>query len=463
LLDTVGMRGERRRHTITGAMKNLLPPRPRPMPSLSRSLGLGLLLLVVACSREVPERRPRVVILGLDGASPRVIEPMLEAGRLPNLAKLAASGAYGPLKSHHPLLSPRVWTSMATGKRPKRHGIKSWVTPVGDGRNRLLYGSDRQTAALWNIVSQAGLRVGIVNWLMTYPPEVVDGVLISDHAIPAEAKGKKFLVKTFSGGDESRVAPIRTGGALTYPPGWISRALDDRHLEATLTDIPDPFAGNAALPFQRRIRMLSQFYARDQQLASMTLEIETEIHPDLLMVIFQGIDRVSHFLWEGVETDLPEGADRAFSQSEAAAARIALERYYEYSDALVGRFLEHFDENDLVLVVSDHGFEHRTGQWRTGNHTTPAAEDGIIIARGPSVAPGRISGVGVDDITPLVLAALGLPIGEDMDGRVPDFHRGAPVVSVPTHDVETIVRLDGEDSGADAMIEAQLRALGYVE
>jgi hypothetical protein len=146
----------------------------------------------IACSQA--ERPGRVLIIGIDGATMRVIEPMIAAGRLPNLEAIARTGASGRLHSLLPLLSPRIWTSVATGKPPDEHGILGWVLPRKTGEATRLYDShDRRVHALWNIFSHHGRSVATVNWLMSYPPEPVNGVMISDYAYPEEVRARMTL------------------------------------------------------------------------------------------------------------------------------------------------------------------------------------------------------------------------------------------------------------------------------
>ncbi len=146
-------------------------------------------VLIVACTAQ--EQRGRVLLLGLDGVTLELALPMMKAGRLPNLARLAREGSSGPLTSAPPLLSPRVWTTIATGKTPEKHGIRDWVYRDRQGRTHLFESLNRRGAALWNILSHAGRSVATVNWLMTYPPEVVNGVVVTDHALPKEGAAWK--------------------------------------------------------------------------------------------------------------------------------------------------------------------------------------------------------------------------------------------------------------------------------
>jgi predicted AlkP superfamily phosphohydrolase/phosphomutase len=421
-----------------------------------------VIALATACAAE---ERPagRVFLIGIDGASARVIDPMLRAGRLPNLGGIAAEGVYGAIRSFPRLRSPRIWTTVATGKTPEKHGIKGWVKPAGHGRIELYYSRDRIGHALWNIASDAGLRVAVVNWLVTYPPEIVNGVVVSDYTFPKEIDGKIWLAKSVADAFGVELAPVKRGierGALVSPSEWTEKALAPQHRDAQLTSFPDPFATNPALPIHRH---LSHHFHRDGQFVSIALQIEKETRPDLTMILLQGIDRVSHYLWVGVEA--PEAyEDPPFDSAWREAARIALETYYGYSDALIGHLLSSAGPEDLVIVLSDHGFEADRDGLVTGNHRSPRAEMGVIFARGRGIPPkAEPEETTVNDITPTILAWLGLPIAEDMDGRVAPFLDVTRTKSILTYDTAPIRRLTEQDSGAEEAILEELRALGYVE
>ena len=119
-----------------------------------------------------------------------------------------------------------------------------------------------------------------------------------------------------------------------------------------------------------------------------------------------------------------------------------------------------------MIVVSDHGFEagSHLGDL-TGVHDSEAALDGIVFARGAGIAPSSDAGApSVNDVTPTILAWLGLPLGEDMDGRVASFLEPAqPVMTIATHDIGQIERLGVAPSGREEEILDQLRALGYID
>jgi predicted AlkP superfamily phosphohydrolase/phosphomutase len=425
-------------------------------------------LALLACG----DSRGRVLIVGLDGATMRLIGPLLEEGRLPHLAEIARRGVSGPLRSEAPLLSPRIWNTIATSKPPSEHGIEGWVWQDATGTPRLYASTDRRVHALWNIVSDAGLSVGVVNWLNTQPPSKVNGVLVSDHMLPAMVDELltvgAWITRKFHP-DASR--PLVSPGhhvSFAFPPEWTSRVAALREATEPLTPIGDPFAGDAVRMGPERSARLSLHYRSDELAARVALAIDEELRPDLLMVYLPGVDKVSHALWRSIERQelYPEALRRP---PELRAVRAhTLRRYYEFADALLGRLVERFEASDLVLVVSDHGFEAGVTELPagtlTGAHGSPEAADGILFARGRGLGRGEhVSGTSIYDVTPTVLAWLGLPAGEDMKGRPAPFLEVEPVPRVATHDVGSIERLGGASPQVEDAIVDQLRGLGYVE
>ncbi len=415
-------------------------------------------------AREVPKRSGRVLVIGIDGATMRILEPLLEEGRVPNLAKLAAEGASGPLRSIKPILSPRIWTTIATGKDPDDHGILAWVTPEKDGEpSRLFTSLDRRVHALWNIVSQADISVGTVNWLVTYPPEPIRGVMVTDHALPSGAESKRFMQQTFGAGSGDVNRPETP---VTLPAEWQARVEAELMNDAQLTSIPNPFK-TGTIPIDIFRDRYIGYYEQDDVLARIALRLEEEESPDILMLLLQGIDRSSHFFWGGFEPPDIYPPKLKFTPEEREGARRVLHTYYEYTDALIGKLLERYGPDDLVLVLSDHGFEGGvTWNVMTGVHHSDEAIDGVIFARGPRVRQGPAGAVNVKDITPTILAWLGLPVADDMDGAPAPFLEPRPdqPPNIPTYETKPVPRLEaGAESGAEEQYIEQLRELGYVE
>jgi predicted AlkP superfamily phosphohydrolase/phosphomutase len=127
----------------------------------------------------------RVVSLGLDGAAWHALDPMIEAGELPNLAKLVETGTRAPLRSVHPPVTCPAWRCSTAGKNPGKLGVYWWLT-FDRSTGELYTPNSRsfQTADIWNYLSEAGLESAVINVPMTYPPEDIHGVLVSGFGVP---------------------------------------------------------------------------------------------------------------------------------------------------------------------------------------------------------------------------------------------------------------------------------------
>ena len=188
-----------------------LPLAPRK-PLLRPALAFWLVVIVgTSCTPEEPPGR--ILLVGIDGASMRVVEPMLRQGQLPNLASIAEAGVHGLLRSQFPIDSPPVWNTIVTGVVPKKHGIPSFSHKNEAGRHELFLSTDRKVPAVWNIVSAAGLTVGVVNFWNTYPPDRINGVMISDHVLAREVDGRAKMTR----------AELPASGTVVHPQEWAQR------------------------------------------------------------------------------------------------------------------------------------------------------------------------------------------------------------------------------------------------
>jgi predicted AlkP superfamily phosphohydrolase/phosphomutase len=408
-----------------------------------------------------PAKPGRVVLIGIDGASPRIVNEMFAKGELPNLAKLAREGVSGELRSAMPMHSPRIWNTIATGMTPEQHGIVGFSYSNQNGHRKLYLSTDRKAPPLWSIASAAGLRVGVINFWNTYPLEKLDGVMVSDHVLAKEIEGRKEL---------TGAAQTETG-AVIFPEAWNEKLVHLIKDNATpVPDFKDPFAPPSILPRWVIREELQRRFKEDGAIASMTSKIVNEERPDVTMVLLYGIDRVSHYLWGVMESPKHYTQGLIPTPETRAGGRDALFAYYQYTDALLGEIIKDYGPNDLVMVVSDHGFEAEQGMLRlTGNHTTEKAINGVIFARGRGIEPGsKAKQVSINDITPTILTWLGFPTANDMAGVPADFLseevRGAvtPVSSYKDLKLE-YVDTKPLPSGVEDDIVEQLRALGYID
>jgi tetratricopeptide (TPR) repeat protein len=430
-------------------------------------LGMGLWsLLGAGCERARPAK---VIVLGIDGADPETIDLLLSEGKLPNFARLRREGAYGPLRSSHPMLSPILWTTIATGKPPADHGIGHFVAVNEKTGEQLPVTSQmRKVRALWNIASAAGKTVAVVGWWATWPAETVNGVVVSDHTC------YHFLFDDGATGGEQKLG-------VTYPPA----------LETTIaplvrrpTDVtPEEVARFLTVPaeeFQRPFRFdddVSHFrwaLATADSYRRIGVALLEREHPDLLMVYIEGVDSTSHlfghlFRAQGL------GGELAAQQARYGQA---VERMYEYADGVVGDFLDRLDADTTLVVLSDHGFQlgalqddpSKTRDMRRVSERFHRI-DGMLYLAGRGVRRGAaIEGATQLDVTPTVLTLLGLAPATDMPGRVLagalDLPEPARVLASyePAAGGGAVVPADGAHDGAvDPAVLERLRALGYLD
>ncbi len=450
-----------------------------PGPGLKFLLLVGLLSLPMSACWESPSGPAaappgRVLIIAVDGATFRVIGPMMKSGQLPNFQALAQQGASGSIRSHQPLLSPRVWTSVATGKAPPNHGIENWIQKDGTGGVRLYTSLDRKGHALWNIVSESKEDVGVVNWLMTHPPEKIQGVMISDFAFPSISERRLDLAQSFGEKmvgvtDVAVRRPEDFEAGVVYPASWATRFSSWLDEPAPLTRIKNPFEAESLQESEETQEYLAQVFRNDVLSARAALAIEEELRPSLLMVYLPGIDRVSHFIWAGQEPRSIYPESMRLSLEEHRRQHQALRDYYAHVDELIGLLSENYGPNDLVIVLSDHGFE-AGGQPDSQNplpgiHESDRALNGIFFARGRGVPAGyrvKASEISVNDITPTVLAWRSLPIARNMQGKPVDFIQTKPLRFRPSYDGSPIERVKEEKPATEKEILEQLKSLGYV-
>lgn len=426
--------------------------------SLFVTLG-AILATSIACSQgSRPEAPRRMILIGIDGASPRIVNQLIAEGKLPNLAKIAEQGVHGLLRSEIPIQSPRIWNTIATGKIPEKHGIDSFSYRGRDGRRHLYASTDRRARALWNIASAAGLRVGVVNFWNTYPLEKINGVMVSDHILSKEIDGRHRMTRT----EKTKV------GAVIYPDQWNTRLAGMVQNRATpLPAFDSPFAEGKLLPRWVLRDELQRRFDEDGALARIAQEISRVEKPDVMMVLLTGIDRISHYLWSVVEPPGSYSPGLVPTPEGRKGGQAALFGYYEYTDALIGVLTADLGPEDLVMVVSDHGFEAGEALLRlSGVHDSMKAIHGILYARGSGIAPStRARNVSIKDITPTLLSWLELPVARDMDGTRASFLAATEVPTIETYDTLALEFVNPNEvpSGVEDDILDQLKSLGYID
>lgn len=262
-------------------------------------------------SQMASDMSPKVLIIGLDGGTFSVIDPLIEQGRLPNLERLIRSGARATLLSTRPPLTPVAWGAFMTGCGPGKHGTFAFVrVRPEDYRVEFLNGSHLRVPTIWEIVSRHGLRCGAHNVPWTFPPRRVNGFMLSGLDAP-----------TFD-------------SSIAYPSGLFERVVD-----AT-----GPYFEKFVPPHvvAKNIDRLGCQISQCGRVARWLLSAEPV---DLFMTVFSSIDHVQHNFWNARE----HRPDRTRREN-------VIEYAYERVDEEIGRLLNSYaDADTTVLIVSDHG------------------------------------------------------------------------------------------------------------
>ncbi len=271
-----------------------------------------------------------VLVLGLDGASFDVIEPLARAGRLPNLARWMEEGASLPLRSTVPAMSFPAWSTLATGLDPGRHGLFDFTQKIpGAYRIRFSNATDRRGETLFSRVSRAGARVLCLGMPATFPPEPVNGLLVSGFDAP------------ISVGSDARAAsdPTLYNAIASKIGPWMTPDLDEGASDGDWRE-------RAAERLPQRVERKKRFAleALDQ------LARQAGGRPDLAMVIFSESDTVSHHFWRDHDPDSPRHDPDASLVRRAAVGRV-----YEALDRACGELRDAFGRDALCIVLSDHG------------------------------------------------------------------------------------------------------------
>ncbi len=118
----------------------------------------------------------KVLLLGWDAADWKVINPLMDQGLMPNMQKLVENGTISNLATLDPAYSPMLWSSIATGKRPYKHGVYGFVEPTPDGKDvRPVMSVIRKCKAIWNILTQEHYKTHVVGWWPSHPAEPING------------------------------------------------------------------------------------------------------------------------------------------------------------------------------------------------------------------------------------------------------------------------------------------------
>lgn len=413
-----------------------------------------------------------VVLIGVDSFTWRIIDPLMASGRMPNLRRLVERGARANLRTITPILSPVVWTSIATGAKPARHGIVDFVVTARDSGTIVpVTSAMRLVPALWNILSRQEVDTDVVGWWATWPAETVRGRIVTDRVAfqlfdaetqdwksddPSAVRGKTYppdlfaairpLIKAPSEVDDAAVAALLGGGRLPAAPA------------AEQADL---------------LRRMRTIVAAGQTYHAIGRGLVRDPRRGLKMLYYEGPDTISHLLMR-YRPPLMAGV----APGDAALFGPAVDRYYELQDRYIGEIVDAAGPDATFIVCSDHGFKSdsnrpldsdpRIDRGRAAEWHTPV---GVLVMAGPDVRPGvDLDAASVLDVAPTVLALFGLPAARDMDGQplgealTPAFLAQHPVAWIDTYGGQRAPDAGAalQASAGDAQVIEKLRSIGYI-
>jgi len=263
-------------------------------------------------------KKARVFIIGLDGATFDLILPWIKEGKLPSLSHMMENGAYGELRSTIPILTPAAWSSFMTGKNPGKHGIVGFFTRENDSYVvKVINSTHRSAKEIWTILSEKGKKVGIVNVPLTYPPKSVNGFMVTGMMTPPKSDN------------------------FTYPPPLkeeVEKVVGSGTLDPLLTSL------------EREEVFINEVFDSTEKLAKISLLLTEKQEPDFFMVVFNGTDYIQHRFWKYIDPKHPE-----YKAEKSVKYRKMFLQLYQRIDEILGNFLKKTDERTTVIVMSDHG------------------------------------------------------------------------------------------------------------
>lgn len=388
----------------------------------------------------------RVIIIGVDGLDPIVRDELIRKKKLPTMEFLLRNGVSGV---HHPkeslqissMWSPTIWTSAATGRRPQYHGISEELTKKSwkDYGLFFLFSSDRKVPALWNIFSSYKQKVAVINWWVTYPAEKVNGVVVTTTLTETREdqlgkQAEELSDKLFSKVVDPKAVKAKINqimhARMTYPEGLAKELgvlLDKEKPKGNVKELGFPEIICKCVPDNKdqRYDKIYKDEVRDLREAVCQLDsnalflakhfLQKESRSDLLMTYFGGIDVFSHIYWHLRDSTVEQASDSVKTQRCYGI----VEANYLLADNYIGQILKLLNENDVLIVISDHGFQSNPqgeiDHGQTGTHR----DAGVVMIYGKGIKKAfHLSRVSLLDIVPTVLYLKNLPIARTLEGKV---------------------------------------------
>jgi predicted AlkP superfamily phosphohydrolase/phosphomutase len=263
----------------------------------------------------------RLLIIGLDGATFDLIGPWAKAGKLPNLSRLMETGAFQPLRSTIPPMTFPSWTTFMTGQNVGKHGVFDFTERKPNSYEvQFVNGSARKAKTMWKIMSDAGKRVCVVGLPCTYPPDPVNGVMISGFDAPNPGPKSMYPSALY---EELR----ERVGEYIISPDIV------KHIDANR---PDQALASILRSIDRKAATALYLFQREPW--------------DCMMAMFGESDSSAHHFWKFHDHSSPHYEAAGFGEDGDPLLSV-----YQRLDEAVGDLLAAVPPGTTTMVVSDHG------------------------------------------------------------------------------------------------------------
>jgi len=379
----------------------------------------GIVLSLPFCSGK--KGKTKVIVIGFDGADWDFIEPLIEKGHLPNFKFLRENGAWARLKSMKPTLSAVIWTTISTGQTMEKHGIIDWLYVQRKGIKVPYNNSERRVPAIWEILNEYEKSSAVINWYVSYPPDHIKGIFVSDaiRKVVFMKKNERFKLR-------DTVYPERYFNMLLKcVPGNYKEILQKMGIPDYIAMARKWGKDPAKLPV---IADFKAFIRMEKFVDCVGELVWTRGNYDFFALYYRWPDVVTHFIGMFLPPNLAEKGLEEMQKNHRLEPSLRKELdektaelllpVYSWLDKILGRYISRMDKNTYLIVLSDHGFDFGP---RGYNHELPdwmPPPTGILGILGPGVKKGyEIKKASVFDIAPTILYIYGLPLGREMDGK----------------------------------------------
>jgi predicted AlkP superfamily phosphohydrolase/phosphomutase len=294
------------------------------------------------------ERRPRLLVVGIDSSTWRVLRPLIENGDLPTFRALTEGGAWGTLLSTVPSVTPPGWLSSFTGVNPGKHGVfdfQDYTSYLPDDLGMQMASVSAMSSRappFWRLLAEEGLTTGTVNLPMTYPLGNVAG----------------YAIAGFPCGEDE--------GGLYQPPDLVPQ------IKETVGSFPH-YMEQDLMEEDRPAEYMEALNSSTDAQAKMALELMGSRPTDLVVFAFTECDRVQHYFWNCWDEDHPT------HDEDRAAFRHAIRDHYRVIDRNLASMMEAMGPDVPIIVYSDHG---ANGIHRIVFLNTYLVQQGVMVMKG---------------------------------------------------------------------------------